>query len=179
LSVTFGLSGTTPFADYNPAGIADLIYKYFGQNWSITTPATIDKMAIFLSTNPAQMVNRPNPGNRSLWLWVQHAILDSGRTIPGSTFGRRGDIMHNHVFNVHLMMWRAPQGMTFPELDIMSGEIERLVYQFHLAPIPGIERLDRFMLMGTEEATTLGEAFSGMYKQTCQVTANYWKTSTV
>jgi hypothetical protein len=178
MSVTFGVSGTLPFADYSPTQVADLLYKYFGTNWSITTPATINKAAVFLTTDPAQMKNRPDPGSRSLWLWVQHNLLDSGKDILGSGLGYTGNIPVRHTFNIHFMMSRLPQGMTFPELDLMAGEIMRLTFQYHLAPIQGITSLSHFTLMQGEEATTLGQAYSGMYKMSAIIMAVYEKLST-
>jgi len=178
MSVTFGVSGTSPFADYSPTQIADLIYKYIGTNWSITSPATINKQAIFLTTDPALMKNRPEPGNNSLWLWVQHEFLNSGKDMPKSGLGGTGNIPVIHTLNIHFMMNRTPQGMTFPELDLMAGEVMRLTFQYHLAPIQGILGMSHFILMRAEEATTLGASYSGMYKMTAQINVNYEKIST-
>ena len=44
LSATFGLAGSTPLADFS-VDPEDLIYKYLGTNWSISSPTHITKAA--------------------------------------------------------------------------------------------------------------------------------------
>ena len=78
----FGLSNTVPIVDF-AQDPEDLIYKYIGTNWSITTPTHINKLALFQTEDPAQMINRPSPGNRPVWLWVAHLDLGFQQRFTG------------------------------------------------------------------------------------------------
>ena len=178
---TFGLANTVPLTDFikDPE---DLVYTYLGTNWTITEPSHLTKLALFQTEDPTAMLNRPTPGNRPVWLWVSHFDLDSSRDLPGSTIGRTGLIKHNHTFNINLMTTRLTQALTFPDLGILSREVERLLYQYQYNTIPGINHFDHFRMLPIIEATALGGAFysyAGTYIVTCQVTASYHKISTV
>lgn len=178
---TFGLASTVPLVDFQQDP-EDLIYRYLGANWSITTPSHLTKLALFQIEDPAQMINRPAPGNRPIWLWVQHFDLDSSRDLPGSSIGRTGMIKHNHTFNINLMSTRLTQGLTFPDLGILSREVERLVYQYQHNEIQGINHFDHFRMLPIVEAAALGGiwySFPGTYLVACQITASYHKVSTV
>ena len=152
---TFGLASTVPLVDFQEDP-EDLIYKYLGANWSITTPSHLTKLALFQIEDPAQMINRPAPGNRPIWLWVQHFDLDSSRDLPGSSIGRTGMIKHNHTFNINLMSTRLTQGLQFPDLGILSREVERLLYQYQHNEIQGINHFDHFRMLPIVEAVALG-----------------------
>ena len=152
---TFGLASTVPLVDFQEDP-EDLIYKYLGANWSITSPSHLTKLALFQIEDPAQMINRPAPGNRPIWLWVAHFDLDSSRDLPGSSIGRTGMIKHNHTFNINLMSTRLTQGLTFPDLGILSREVERLVYQYQHNEIQGINHFDHFRMLPIVEAVRPG-----------------------
>ena len=176
--MSWGLANTIPLQDF-AEDPEDLIYRYLGANWSITTPAHLNKMGIFLTTVTNDMVNRPNPGNRPIWLWVSHWDLDSGRNLFGSTIGTRGLIQHNHTFNIHLFSTRLMQGLIFPDLGIIAREIERLLYQYQEGQITQIQHFSSFRMLPIMEASDMGESFAGMYRVTCQTTAQYQKHSTL
>ena len=65
---TWGLASTAPLVDF-AEDPEDLVYKYLGANWAITTPSHLTKLALFQTETPASMVNRPEPGNRPIWIW--------------------------------------------------------------------------------------------------------------
>jgi hypothetical protein len=179
MSATFGLASSSPLADFS-VDPEDLIYKYLGTNWSITSPTHITKQELFRTTDPAQMLNRPNPGDKSQWLWVRHFQLDSGRDIFGSTMGTKGIIQHNHLFDIHLLSTRLIWGLQFPDLGQMSREIERLIYQYQQGQIEGIQQFTSFRIFPTVEASVdWGESWAGTYRATCQVLAQYQKYSTL
>ena len=178
---TWGLASTVPLVDF-AQDPEDLIYNYIGANWSITTPTHINKLALFQTEDPVEMINRPQPGNRPIWLWLQHFDLDSSRDLPGSSIGRTGLIKHNHTFNINLMTTRLTQGLTFPDLGILSREVERLLYTYQHNEIPGINHFDHFRMLPIVEAAALGGiwySFPGAYIVACQITAAYHKVSTV
>jgi hypothetical protein len=178
---TWGLSNTVPLTDFQKDP-EDLIYTYLGTNWTITTPSHLTKLALFQTEDPAAMLNRPSPGNRPVWLWLQHMDLDSSRDLPGSSIGRTGMIKHNHTFNINLMTSRVTQGLTFPDLGILSREVERLLYTYVQHTIPGIHDFDHFRMLPIIEATALGGAwysFAGTYIVACQIIAHYHKVTTV
>lgn len=175
---TWGLVNATPLADF-PADPEDLIYKYIGTNWTLTTPAHISKSALFQTEDPAQMQNRPQPGNKPVWIWVQHTSLDSARSQLNSSIGRNGLIGHLHVFSIHIFTSRLTQGLIFPELGIMSREVERLIYQYIDGQIPGIQQFNTFVMLPMTESSDMGETFNGMYRVTCQTQAKYEKVSTL
>jgi hypothetical protein len=178
---TFGLANTVPLVDF-AQDPEDLVYKYIGANWTITTPSHINKLALFQTEDSAEMINRPSPGNRPVWLWVQHFDLDSARSLPGSSVGRTGMIKHNHTFNINLMSTRLTQGLTFPDLGILSREIERILYTYEQYTIQGIQQFDHFRMLPIVEAAALGGvwySFPGTYLVACQITAAYHKLSTV
>ena len=176
---TFGLANTVPLADFS-ADPEDQIYKYLGTNWTIVTPTHIDKQNLFLTTNPADMRNIPDPGNRPVWIWVRHFQLDSGRNLFGSTIGTKGLIAHQHIFDVNLLTTRLQYGLAFPDLGQLSREVERLTYQYQEFQIEGIQQFNTFRMLPIEEASaTWGEAYAGTYRVTCQITAQYHKYSTV
>lgn len=173
---TWGLSGTTPLVDFD-TDPEDLIYKYIGTNWSLTTPTHINKTGLFQTTDPAQMVNRPSPGNRPVWLWVRHFDLDSARSNINSSLGSNGLIGHFHTFNIELFTQRLTQGLTFPDLGQIAREVERLLYQYRTG-INGIQQFNTFRMMPMVESSDMGEAWAGMYRVTCQTQAKYEKVST-
>ena len=105
---TWGLASTTPLVDF-AEDPEDLVYKYLGANWAITTPSHLTKLALFQTETPASMVNRPEPGNRPIWIWCQHYDLNSERSLFGSTIGKHGLVQHNHTFNIHLLSRRLTQ----------------------------------------------------------------------
>lgn len=177
MSVTWGLVGTSPFADFSE-DLEDLIYRYIGTNWSITTPSHLTKQELFQTTNPAQMINRPDPGNKPVWLWVSQFELETGRELLGSTIGKHGQIPHLHTFNLNLMSMRLRQGLTFPDMGLLSRELERLMYSYNNGDITGIDHFDHFQMLQMVEASTLGpgwESYSGTFIATCRITAHYWK----
>jgi hypothetical protein len=174
--MSWGLASTVPLVDF-AEDPEDLVYKYLGNNWAVTTPAHINKLSLFQTVTAASMVNRPDPGNRPVWIWVQHFDLDSARNLFGSTVGTHGLVQHNHTFNIHLLTTRLTQGLTFPDLGILSREVERLLYQYTAYQIPGIEQFISFRMLPIMEATDMGESFSGTYRVTCQSTAQYHKRS--
>ena len=174
---TWGLATTAPLSDF-PEDPEDLVYRYLGENWTITTPSHLTKLGLFQTETAASMVNRPDPGNRPVWIWVQHFDLDSSRNLFGSTVGTHGLIQHNHTFNIHLMTTRLTQGLTFPDLGIISREVERLIYQYK-TEITGIEQFNSFRMLPIMEATDMGESFAGTYRVTCQALAQYHKRSSV
>ena len=179
MSVTFGLAGSSPLADFS-VDPEDLIYKYLGTNWSITSPTHITKQELFRTIDPAQMINRPDPGDKSTWLWVRHFQNQSGRDLFGSTIGTHGIIRHNHLFDIHLLSTRLVWGLQFPDLGQMSREIERLIYQYQEGQMEGIQQFNSFTLLPTVEASVdWGEGWAGTYRATCQVLAQYHKISTV
>jgi hypothetical protein len=173
---TWGLANTTPLIDFQDDP-EDLIYRYLGGNWAITEPTHINKQSLFLTTDPAQMLNRPNPGNQPMWLWVQHFDLDSARNQFNSTVGRNGLIGHFHTFSIHIFTRRLSQGLTFPDLGIIARELERLIYQY-TNQINGIQQFNTFRMLPMVESSDMGEAFTGMYRVTCQTQAKYEKLST-
>ena len=152
---TWGLANTVPLVDF-AKDPEDLIYKYLGTNWTITTPSHLTKLALFQTEDPAQMLNRPSPGNRPVWLWCQHFGPRFQSGLPGSSIGRTGMIKHNHTFNINLMTTRLTQGLTFPDLGILSREVERLMYTYQQYEIPGIHQFDHFRMLPIVEATALG-----------------------
>lgn len=177
MSATWGVVGTSPFQDYD-VDLEDLVYKYIGTNWSITTPSHLNKETIFMTTDPAQMKNRPDPGNKQTWLWVAQFDLDTGRELPGSTIGKHGHIPHFHTLNLNLMSMRLSQGLLFPDMGIMARELERLMYQYNKGDILGIDHFDHFKMLQMVEASTLGpgwESYAGTFIATCRITAHYWK----
>lgn len=179
MSATFGLAGTSPLADFS-RDPEDLIYQYLGTNWSILSPVHITKASLFRTMDPAEMINRPDPGDKSQWLWVRHFQLDSGRDIFGSTIGTHGMIRHNHIFDIHLLSTRLVWGMQFPDLGLMSREIERLIYEYQEGMIEGIQQFNNFRLLPVVEASVdWGEGWAGTYRATCQVLAQYHKYSTL
>ena len=173
---TFGVVGTSPFADFQ-FDLEDTIYKYVGDNWSITTPSHLTKAALFLTTDPAQMENRPDPGNKPVWIWVKHFGLDTGRELVGSTIGQLGHIPHYHTFYIHLMTTRLTYGMLSPDMGIMSRELERIFYLYDPFTIPGIDHFDHFAQDEMVEAVAVPgfEAYAGMYLARCRITAHYYK----
>ena len=173
---TWGLASTAPLVDF-AEDPEDLVYKYLGANWSITTPTHLNKLSLFQTETTASMVNRPEPGNRPIWIWVQHYDLNSERSLFGSTIGKHGLVQHNHTFNIHLLSRRLTQGLTFPDLGIISRELERLLYQYTAFQIIGIDQFISFRMLPIMEATDMGEAYTGTYRVTCQSTAQYHKRS--
>src|SRR5262245_2238212 len=176
MSLTWGVVDTSPFAD--PGDYEDLIYQYMGDNWSITSPSHLDKVTLFQTTNPSQMINRPDPGNKQTWFWVSSGTLETGRELPGSLIGKHGHIPHFHTFIFNIMTTRLVYGLTFPDLGIITREIERLVYQYDKNMITGIDHFDRFMSSAPLEATLVGPqfvAYAGTYIQQCSAIAHYFK----
>jgi hypothetical protein len=173
---TWGVVDTSPFQDI--ADYEDLIYKYLGTNWSITSPTHLNKLTLFQTTDPAQMINRPDPGNKQSWLWVGSGRLDTGYELPGALLGKHGHIPHFHTFIFNIMTTRLVYGLTFPDLGIIGREIERLIYQYDKNTIPGIDHFDRFTGESPIEATLLGPqflAYAGTFIQQYSATAHYWK----
>jgi hypothetical protein len=173
---TWGLASTTPLQDFE-ADPEDLIYKYLGTNWSITSPTHINKLSLFQTTTPADMINRPTASNKPVWLWVQHFSLDSGRDLFGSTIGTHGFIQHNHAFQIHLFTTRLSMGLTFPDLGQLIREVERLIYQYQEGQITQIQQFVHFRVFPVVESTDFGEAWAGTYRVTCEATAQYQKLS--
>jgi hypothetical protein len=179
MSITYGLAGSSPLADFS-VDPEDLVYKYLGTNWSITSPTHITKQELFRTTDPAQMINRPDPGDKSQWLWVRHFQMQSGRDLFGSTIGTHGMIRHNHLFDIHLLSNRLVWGLTFPDLGQISREVERLIYQCQEGQIEGIQQFNSFTLLPVVEASVdWGEGWAGTYRATCQVLAIYHKYSSL
>lgn len=174
---TWGLASTTPLADF-AEDPEDLIYKYLGTNWSITTPAHINKLSLFQTVTPADMANRPNP-SRAMWIWVQHFDLDTSRNLAGSTIGHHGFIQHNHTFQIHLFSTRLTQGLTFPDLGQLLREVERLIYQYQEGQITQIQQFVSFRVFPVVEAVDWGESWAGTYRVTCNAMAQYQKYSTL
>lgn len=174
---TWGLAGTVPLADFEQDP-EDLIYKYIGANWSITSPVHLTKQAIFLTTLSADMQNRPNV-NHPIWIWVQHFDLDSGRILTGGTMGTRGLVQHNHTFNIHIFTRRFVQGLLFPDLGLIMREVERLIYQYQEGQIQYIQQFVSFRILPITEASDWGDSWTGIYRATCTATAQYQKRSTL
>ena len=126
------------------------------------------------------MINRPDPGDKSQWLWVRHFQMQSGRDLFGSTIGTHGMIRHDHLFDIHLLSNRLIWGLTFPDLGQISREVERLIYQCQEGQIEGIQQFNSLTLLPVIEASVdWGEGWAGTYRATCQVLAQYHKYSTV
>ena len=80
------------------------------------------------------------------------------------------------------MTTRLTQGLTFPDLGILSREVERILYIYTQHTIPGIHHFDHFRMLPIVEAAALGGAwyaFAGTYLVSCQITAHYHKISTI
>lgn len=185
MSATFGIIGTDPFTDLTNDDYEDLIYRYIGNNWAITTPTELNKVSMFRTATQADMINEPFRGLRPYWIWVQHirTVASRSRGAPAaSTLGRAGHIGHQSTFAIHLFAFRMKSTLTFPELGQISREVARILWQYPVGsqfPIPGILHFDNFNMENIREVDNMGDAFAGVYEIITTWDAFYHKMSTI
>lgn len=171
MSVTWGLQGSSPFADFGDTPLTDRLYNYLRAKWTLTGMLA---QANFSTTN------RLNPGTAKPWMWVQHINTDSARAKEDSTIGSRGVIKHLTVLRIHFFMKRPRDATTYPEFDRMVQEAERIIYQYYTDPsILGVYELDHFVVgEAVESSRDFGRSFQGVFRVSCDVEAHYHKIST-
>jgi hypothetical protein len=184
MSATYGLVGTSPFADFGTTELEDHIYHYLGNNWSITDPPhpELTKVKIFRTATQADMTNEPGRGMHPYWIWVQHLRTTASRTDRGSSMGSTGYTAHTSTFIVHLFAYRLKSSLTFPELGLMAQEVQRILFQYPQGsqfPIPGVLHFDNWVMENVREVNNMGDAFAGVYEIICTIDAFYHKASTI
>ena len=182
MSATYGLVGTSPFTDFGTTDLEDHIFRYLGNNWSITSPADINKVSIFRTATQADMINEPFRGLRPHWIWVQHFRTIANRTDRGSSMGSTGYIQHQSTFVIHLFAFRMKSALTFPELGLMAQEVEKILFQYPQGsqfPIPGVRHFDNWAMENVREVNNMGDAFAGTYEIICMIDCFYHKSSTI
>jgi hypothetical protein len=184
MSATYGLVGTSPFADFGTTELEDHIYRYIGDKWSLADPPYPDliKVKIFRTTTKADMINEPFRGMRPYWIWVQHFRTEAARTQRGSSMGATGYTRHESTFRIHLFAYRLKPALLFPELGLMAQEVQKILFQYPQGstfPIPGVLHFDNWVMENSREVNNMGESFAGVYEIICSIDAYYDKASTI